>query len=238
MSKVLVIPDTHLKPKMFDLADKIMKEYRVDYAVQLGDNVDDFYCYDDQYRNHNARMLQFKYDHPDTVWLWGNHELSYLLDRPVTGNIYCGKTYAKLYQENFEPKFIHLDGKVIFSHAGIFQEFLEDVELTEAKDVTVLIKKLNDLDFKKYWNDCSPIWARHFYDSVNTAKMLNDFVQVIGHTPIEDISKDAFAISTDVFSTDWGKQLGVEQMIIVDTETGLFEQIEIDFRKEFGDERD
>lgn len=238
MSKVLVIPDTHLKPKMFDLADKIMKEHRVDYAVQLGDNVDDFYCYDDQYRNHNARMLQFKYDHPDTVWLWGNHELSYLLDRPVTGNIYCGKTYAKLYQENFEPKFIHLDGKVIFSHAGIFQEFLEDIELTEVKDVTVLVKKLNDLDLKKYWNDYSPIWARHFYDPVNTVKMFDDFVQVIGHTPIEDVSKDVFAISTDVFSTNWGKQLGVEQMIIIDTETGLFEQIEIDFRKEFGDERD
>ena len=239
MSKVLVIPDTHLKHKMFDLADKIMNEYDVDYAVQLGDNVDDFYCYDDQYRNHNARMLQFKVEHPNTVWLWGNHELSYILDRPVTGNVRCGKQYAQLYKETFEPKFVHLDGKVLFSHAGIFKEFLEYNKLDNITDIDELVLKLNKLDKLAYWNDKSPIWARHLYSPLHTVDFIEkNYKQVIGHTPINDVLEDVFAISTDVFSTDWGKKYSSEQMIIVDTETGEFEQIDIDYRKEFGNERD
>lgn len=62
MSKILVIPDTHLKPKVFDLADKIMHEHEVDYAVQLGDNFDDFYCFELEYKTHYARMEQFAKD--------------------------------------------------------------------------------------------------------------------------------------------------------------------------------
>ena len=240
MSKVLVIPDTHLKHKMFDLADKIMQEHEVDYAVQLGDNLDDFYCYDDQYRKHNARMLQFKYEHPNTVWLWGNHELSYLLDSPVTGNVYCGKQYAKLYEENYEPKLIHLDGKVVFSHAGIFQEFLDSNKFDSITDVKELIDKLNNLELSKVWSDESPVWARYRHWAMAPAEILKDYVQVIGHTPEENIinDKEYKVISTDVFSTNWGKKCSVEQMIIIDTETGELEQIDIDYRKEFGDGRD
>lgn len=177
MSKVLVIPDTHLKPKMFDLADKILRENKIDYVVQLGDNFDDFYCREEQYRVHNVRMLRFLRDHPKTVWLFGNHEISYLLDRPVTGNIFAGQKYAKLYAEKFHPKFVHSDGKVIFSHAGIFREFLtaeglaakipefygDDKVATSEIDspaVAKLIEKINALEPIDLWCNDSPLWAR------------------------------------------------------------------------------
>ena len=71
MAKVLVIPDTHLKPKMFDLAEKILRENKVDYAIQLGDNFDDFYCYEKHYRKHYERMIKFREAHPETIWLFG-----------------------------------------------------------------------------------------------------------------------------------------------------------------------
>ena len=233
MSKVLVIPDTHLKPKMFDLADLIMAENKVDYAVQLGDNVDDFYAFEDDYRSHNARMVLFNHEHPNTIWLWGNHELSYLLDRPVTGNVYCGKSYARLYNENFNPKFIHSDGRVVFSHAGIFQEFLRTNKLDKIKRISTLIKKLNELEARKYWNDFSPIWARHEYDALEFPEVLEDYLQIIGHTPATIIHQDDNVVSTDVFSTNWGKKIGQEQMIIVDTETREYKTIDINYRRRF-----
>lgn len=237
MSRVLVIPDTHLKPKMFDLADKIMRENEVDYAVQLGDNLDDFYCFGDQYRNHNARMLAFYREHPDTIWLWGNHEMSYILDRPVTGNVYAGKKYAYLYCENFKPKFVHLDGKVVFSHAGIFQEFLDANGLGDCKTVGEMVRGLNKLKMSAFWRDDSPIWARPQYDRLTWPSVLDGYLQVVGHTPMRDIFREGGVISTDVFSTNWGKKIGAEKMMIVDTEKLTFEVVEIDYRMEFGEER-
>ena len=237
MSKILVIPDTHLKPKIFNLADKIMRENKVDYAIQLGDNIDDFYCYDDQYRNHSARMLQFFQDHPNTIWLWGNHEISYLINRPVTGNLYCGKQYAHLYKENFHPKFVHLDGKIVFSHAGIFQEFINANNLENCKNTNELISKINELDYIAFWQDNSPIWARPQYTKLTKNKELSNYTQVVGHTPIKNIVKHDGIISVDTFSTNWSQKFGSEQMIIIDTENLSFKIIDIDFRKEFGDSR-
>lgn len=237
MPKILVIPDTHLKPKMFDLADKIMRENKIDYAVQLGDNLDDFYCYDDRYRNHNARMLKFYHDHPDTIWLWGNHEISYILDRPVTGNVFAGKEYAYLYKENFSPKFVYLDGKIVFSHAGIFQEFVNANNLQNCKTADELVTKINQLNLQDFWRDDSPIWARPQYDILTKPKALNEYSQVVGHTPLRDVEETDDIISTDVFSTSWGKKISAEQMIIVDTEDLSFKKININFRKTFGEGR-
>ena len=237
MTKVLVIPDTHLKPKMFDLADKIMKEHEVDYAIQLGDNLDDFYCFDDQYRRHNARMVAFYHEHPETVWLWGNHEASYILGRPVTGNVYAGKEYARLFQENFRPKFAHLDGKAVFSHAGIFQEFIDTNNSSSCNAASELVEEINNLELPAFWRDDSPIWARPQYDKLTSPGVLDGYLQVVGHTPLRDIIKKDGIVSLDVFSTNWGEKIGVEKMIIVDTDKPSFEVVDIDFRREFGEER-
>lgn len=234
MPKILVIPDTHLKPEIFNLADKILRERKVDYAVQLGDNVDDFYAYHDEYTKHAARMEKFYLDHPETIWLWGNHEISYLLRRAVTGNTIWGEQVAKNYERNFRPKFAHRDGKVIFSHAGIFREFLDEINLGECKTVGVLMEKINNLPADKFWNNNSLLWARPQVEILTTPKILEGYVQVVGHTPMKDTTKQNGVVSTDVFSTNWGKKIGSEQLIIVDSETGKFEQVDIDFRKAFG----
>lgn len=241
MSKILVIPDTHLKPKIFDLADKIMREYEVDYAVQLGDNFDDFYCFEPEYKAHYARMEQFVKNHPDTVWLYGNHEVSYIIHRPVTGNTAWGHRYAFYYHQSiFEPKFVHFDGKVIFSHAGIFQDFLDETLKKPATLVKQLVDSLNNpllVPFSTYWRDNSPIWARPQYDNLISPKILDGYLQVVGHTPLKEITKTNNIISTDVFSTSWGRRIACEKLIIIDTETTQHEIIDIDFKKEFGDNR-
>ena len=233
MSRILVIPDTHLKPKIFDLADKILQKEKIDYCVQLGDNVDDFYAYKDDYATHEARMEKFYHDHPETIWLWGNHEISYILRRGVTGNTVWGEQMARGYEKNFNPKFVHQDGKVIFSHAGIFQEFLSRINLNEYKTVEELIKKINSLSTDKLWNDKSPLWARPQMEILTTPELLKDCIQVVGHTPMKDIAEEDDIISVDVFSTNWGAKFGSEQLIVIDSETGKYEKIDINFRKTF-----
>ncbi len=237
MSKVLIIPDTHLKPKMFDLADKIMREHKVDYAVQLGDNLDDFFCGAAEYDKHWKRMVKFRRAHPETVWLRGNHEVSYLVGGLVTGNTIWGVQFADKYERGFHPKTAHIDGMVIFSHAGIFQEFIDNAGLNVCQDVEELVYRINNLELRKLWYDYSPIWARWQYKILTCPKMLTSYVQVAGHTPIPEIDSNSHMISTDVFSTEWGKKISSERMIIVDTKTGKYKEINIDFRKEFGDER-
>jgi hypothetical protein len=225
MPKVLCIPDSHLKPNMFDLAEKIMEKYEVDYAIQLGDNIDDFYSLEDDYKKHNAKMVYFNYKFPNTVWLYGNHEIHALINKPVTGNIYCSNKYANLYKENFNPKLVHIDNKVIFSHAGIFNNFSS---LSE--------EELNNLDFNKLAIDDSPIWARHnFNKSLKINDKYKNYIQVVGHTPEKEIREDVVdgckIISIDVFSTNWNKKFGEEKMIIIDTLTGKYQKIDMDFRK-------
>ena len=53
---------------------------------------------------------------------------------------------------------------------------------------------------------------------------------------MKDVREVSGVISTDVFSTNWGKKMGDEKMIIVDTEKLVFEVVDIDFRREFGEE--
>ena len=76
MSKVLVIPDVHLKTKIFDRAEKILDSGQADFAVQLGDLVDDW---DMQfavafYQQTMERVLAFHKKFPKTLWCMGNHD--------------------------------------------------------------------------------------------------------------------------------------------------------------------
>lgn len=84
--KVLVIPDCHLKPWMFAQADTIMKKGIADKAVCLMDLADDFGVHDDaQYLETYETAIAFAKEHPDTLWCYGNHDLSHIWGKPETG---------------------------------------------------------------------------------------------------------------------------------------------------------
>lgn len=219
--KVLIIPDTHLKPWIFERADELMKKHNIKQAIQLGDNLDDFYATPEDYKNHNAMMVWFNHIHPETIWLYGNHEVSYILNRPVTGNVEDGKKWASAYQIIFQPKTAWKIDNVIFSHAGITDEFIyNNPELKKfATDPDKLIGRINALSLWEVWNENGPLWSRHQLDG----SLLYEFRQVCGHTPLETVRDVDNCISTDVFSTEWGKKYGEEKFIIINTETGEWE---------------
>ena len=222
--KVLVIPDTHLKQSMFELADEIMTEKNIEQAVQLGDNLDDFYALGEDYRQHNAMMVWFKQIRPKTIWLLGNHEVSYLLNYPVTGNIKAGTTYSEAYYRNFEPKVAEIIDNVIFTHAGISEDFLINNHL-ENLEPEEIVDSLNSMSLGKLWVDNGPLWVRPQHDGTIMYQGTKErpIKQVVGHTPLETVSEVDEVISTDVFSTNWGKPYGEERFIIIDTKTGKWE---------------
>jgi hypothetical protein len=212
----------HLKPAMLDMAERILAYKKADKIVILGDLLDDFYAKQEDYGRFWQKFMQFHEELKDKiVLLYGNHEVAYLIDRHVTGNIKAGEKYAELYAQ-LHPDIAHIDEKVIFSHAGIFDEFLRTKGLEKAS-IDEAVLAINALPLQELWCNASPLWARPQHRAYHNEGQWLNYVQVIGHTPMRKIKRDGAIISVDVFSTDWDRKYGEERMIIIDTLTGKYE---------------
>ena len=117
-------------------------------------------------------------------------------------------------------KYAHRIDNVLFSHAGISKDFV-DLYVPKIKhdDVDTVLNYINNLGKMKMWYDGSPIWLRPQYTDVKMYKS-RQFLQVVGHTPMETITKKKNVISCDVFSTYRdGKPIGTEEFLLLDTIT-------------------
>ena len=85
--RVLVIPDIHLKPWIFDRTEKILRDGKADRAVCLMDMPDDWNMefQIERYKETFDRAIAFAEDYPDTLWCYGNHDVSYSWGRLETG---------------------------------------------------------------------------------------------------------------------------------------------------------
>ncbi len=221
MGKILVIPDMHLKAHMLDMAESILGHERIVKIIILGDLLDDFYARPEAYEAFWQKFMSFYETNKDRiVLLYGNHEVAYLLGRPVTGNTRHGEKYARRYAK-LSPKIVFVAGKIVFSHAGVFDEFLSARGLSDSH-IPEAIALINSMPLEDVWTDDSPLWARPQLCHLHTRGEWPDYLQVVGHTPLQRIEKAGDTISVDVFSTNWGKKYGEEKMIIIDTETGEF----------------
>ncbi len=103
--KILVIPDIHMKSWILDRADQLIKQEEPDLVVQLGDLPDDwgYQANLEAYRNFYNYAERFRDAHPEVFWCYGNHDLSYLWDRPESGmaNIGVVRNYATQRIEEF-----------------------------------------------------------------------------------------------------------------------------------------
>ena len=236
--RVLTIPDVHLKPWIFDRAEAVLKAGKADRAVCLMDIPDDWgkeyriECYEETY----DRAIEFAKARPDTLWCYGNHDLSYVWKQQETG--YSpharGTVLSKLEERKYSlPEesglaIIHRIDNVLFSHGGLSREFVMWFykDLLNA-DIDELLNAINNAPVECLWDDISPLWLRPQYDKV-TVYRSDKFTQVVGHTPVEDIYKENGIISTDVFSTYRdGRQIGKSVMAVIDTETGEFEKVSV-----------
>lgn len=231
--KVMVIPDVHLKPDMFKKASEILNKGLADRAVCLMDIADDWYQeknIDLYIRTYDA-AVRFANEFSDTLWCYGNHDLSYLWNKHETGfSIFAQPTVClkmnELIKAAAEGKNIayihHIDG-YLFMHGGLNDEFVRRyVSPDDYDDVEKVVETINSLGKNEIWHETSPIWFRPQY---HAGRMYGEdkLVQVVGHTPVEGIYKDGNVISCDVFSTYRDKRpIGTQEFLIIDTESGEY----------------
>ena len=234
--KVLVIPDVHLKPWMFDRAAEIMKSGAADQAVCLMDIPDDWGqeynlgLYEETF----DAAIRFQKKFPDTLWCYGNHDLSYEWLQYESGfssvaipvvNEKLGALRREL-PDKSQMAYIHRVDNVLFLHGGLTHAFVKyytsDVDY---EDTDSVIDKINCLGRNEMWDDASPIWFRpQFYNEKMYKE--NEILQVVGHTPVMQIDRLGNVVSCDLFSTYRpGDPIGTEEFLLVDTETWEYEGI-------------
>lgn len=228
--KVLVIPDVHLKPWIFRDAAKIMKTGAAERAVCLMDIADDFdkEMHINLYEETYDAAISLAKEFPDTLWCYGNHDLSYSFGYLETGySPYAESTVLRKLSElqrslrnELQLAYVHRIDNVLFSHGGVTQEFvLQHISARENRDTDLVLDVINAFGKREMWKDNSPIWARPQYGYV---KMYQEkrLLQVVGHTPVEKITQTGNLISCDVFSTYRdGTPIGTEEFLLLDTKT-------------------
>ena len=231
MSRVLVIPDVHLKPWIFDEADKVDKSSYEDIVV-LGDLVDDWGKGNDlgAYEETLNRAAEFGKEHGESLWCYGNHDVSYLWDAMESGYSVQARLTAiegitkleRILEDRY--KFVHRIDNVLFSHAGVTETFVLHSCGYHVKEIDDILAKINRMGKQELWRDSSPIWARPQADFY---RIFRDdlFYQVVGHTPVEEPLDACGVLTLDLFSTySIGNPYGNQKLYIVDTMTRKFEE--------------
>ncbi|MBR4224561.1 MAG: metallophosphoesterase [Oscillospiraceae bacterium] len=226
MSKILVVPDVHLKPWMFDKADEIIARGTVDRTVLLGDLVDDWDHEKDLdlYKETLERALRFVQDHPDTLYCFGNHDMSYMWEALESGYSPAARDIAvegineiihALPPEN--SGYIHRIDDVLFCHAGLSEPFvIRRFGYGGMIGIDEMISMINRMGRDELWRDDSPLWARPQHSGL---RMYPSYMlQVVGHTPVEAPLREKNVLTLDTFSTYRdGSPIGDQRFVCVDT---------------------
>ena len=238
--KVLVIPDVHLKPWMFDRADELLEHGKADVSVCLMDLADDWdkAMRIDEYADTYERAITFAKKYPKSMWVYGNHDVSYIWGRMETGySPYAESTViSKMNQlenivrsrDDSKMGFVLRVDNVLFAHGGLTTDFVRNVNrrLVDA-DIDDVLEQLNALHPNQMWSDHSPLWYRPQNGRYEMFRA-DEYVQVVGHTPVETIYQEGCVISTDVFSTyQDGTQIGESAMLIINTVTKALEKVPV-----------
>lgn len=236
--KVLVIPDVHLKPVMFRQAAALMRQGVADRAVCLMDIPDDW---DKQfdialYEETYDEAIRFAKEFPETAWCYGNHDLSYLWHQLESGYSSMASYTAQrklldlraAVPEDNPIQYVQKIDNVLFSHGGVLDYFVEGyVPKSKYDDVDAVVEEINKLGRVEMWNDASPIWLRPQHEKMRLYKPCK-LLQVVGHTPMKEITKEGNLISCDVFSTYRdGRPIGTEEFLLLDTKTWDYQGIKL-----------
>lgn len=234
MSKVFIVPDVHLRPWMFKKASEKISENSYDIIVMLGDLVDDW----GQERNVSLyketfdTAIEFVKLHPNTLYCYGNHEMSYIWGKWESG--YSGYV-EHIVREKFTQlmdamtpenhAYIHRIDDVLFSHAGLTEKFVYDYfGRRDVPDIDYIVRRVNRMGMLELWDNDSPIWARPQNGRMKLYPA--NMMQVVGHTPITKPTKEGNLLTVDVFSTYRdGKPIGTAKFVCVDTKKLTYEEV-------------
>lgn len=143
----------------------------------------------------------------ETAWCYGNHDLSYLWHCLESGysSMASMTVQRKLLDlreavpEDNPIKYVQRIDNVLFSHGGVLNFFVEEyVPRAKYNDVDAVLETINQLGRIEMWNDASPIWLRPQHSKMRLYKP-RKLLQVVGHTPMDAITKEGNLISTVCF---------------------------------------
>ena len=199
--KILINPDIH---------GRVFWKYSIEHKdefdkiIFLGDYLD-AYSPDLLLKEEDnfKEIIQFKKDNPDKViLLLGNHDCHYINDKIYEASRYNSfkhNSYQKLFLDNIDLfQLIYIYDKYLFSHAGVYQKWMDLNKLTLKDlldcDLDELSKSLNWIDYFRggFYDVGSCIWA-DIRDS-GTEKLLKGYYHIFGHTQLK------FNLSTSEFS--------------------------------------
>lgn len=234
--KILVIPDVHLKPWMFGRAKDIMDSGAAGRAVCLMDIPDDWGKKHDLglYEETFDAAVRFQKAYTDTLWCYGNHDLSYVWLKYESGfsSLAIPVVIEKLNElkrtlpDGRQMAYVHRIDNVIFTHGGITHAFVRDhLPDTDYEDTDSVIEGINRLGRNEMWDDESPIWFRPQFIHEKMYRE-RDILQVVGHTPVEEADRHGNVVSCDLFSVyRTGEPIGTQEFLLIDTETWEYEGI-------------
>lgn len=234
--RILVIPDVHLKPFMFIRAKELLKKGIAEQSVCLMDIPDDWqkqYQLEEYVKTYEE-AIAFAKEFPNSLWCYGNHDLCYLWNEresgyspiaPKTVCVQMARLQETLTKDN-PIRYVQKVDNVLFCHGGISWYFVDKyVSADKYDDISYVVDTINSLDHYDMWCDDSPIWYRPQYYK---GKMYQSetVLQVVGHTPVEQIQREGNVISCDVFSTyQDSKPIGTEEFLVIDTKTWEYETV-------------
>ena len=219
--KILINPDIH---------GRVFWKYSIEHKdvfdkiIFLGDYLD-AYSPDLLLKEEDnfKEIIQFKKDNPDKViLLLGNHDCHYINSKILHSsryNLFKANIYHKLFNDNLDLfQLIYIYDKYLFSHAGVYQKWMDLNKLTLKDlldcDLDKLSKSLNWIDYFRggFYDVGSCIWA-DIRDS-GTEKLLKGYYHIFGHTQLK------FNLSTSELSC-----LDCRVPFSLDSETGYINKL-------------
>ncbi len=227
MSNVLIIPDTHLKPWVFERAEEELSKGQYDCIVCLGDLVDDWgqELNLDLYRETFESAIRFIEKYPAFLFCYGNHDISYEWEARESGyseiavrTVVDGMNQLRKSLPSENLAFIHKIDNVLFSHAGLAKRFVTRHFQDNDVDMDEMLKNINTFGKKELWCADSPIWVRP--QDGRTELYPTGMLQVVGHTPVNKTDYFNGLLTVDNFSTyKNGTPVGDQRFVWVDTVT-------------------
>lgn len=190
--KILINPDIH---------GRVFWKYSIEHKdefdkiIFLGDYLD---AYSPDLlvneKDNFKEIIQFKKDNLDKViLLLGNHDCHYINSKILHSsryNPFKASIYHKLFNDNLDLfQLVYIYNKYLFSHAGVYQKWMDLNKLTLKDlldcDLDKLSKSLNWIDYFRggFYDVGSCIWA-DIRDS-GTEKLLKGYYHIFGHTQLK-----------------------------------------------------
>ena len=246
MTKTIFVPDLHLKAQLIlPIFEELIQSRDIKNVVFMGDYTDAhgeqdnlvLYVNDLLYLTNFVEKL--KENGHDVTMLLGNHDVHYLSEIPSPDYTYSKDTLGflniqgLLYDLQLQPT--HLVGKnILVSHAGYNRDFMPEETLFEVltpshphpelKLWTVAVGQLR--------GGLLPVGNFLWSDKEEMINYPNLFCkkQVVGHTPVDTVSRHKDIWFTDTFSVvpevNGFKFLGDGSVLIYDDETEDFEVVQ------------